>query len=159
MGVVMELHNGECFWPTTREVKEDDVVEEAAEGEAGNERARGSADMYRNMSQGDWQVIFDEKKLGSRKAYLLENKQVLSVGVFDEVSFYILFRALGWHLEEIHVTWAHLEKKWTRLRLYTISFEETVHTEREDSIMITKRCRQDFHIDGITDLVAASEHS
>ncbi|GKE14177.1 hypothetical protein Tco_1421754 [Tanacetum coccineum] len=52
MGVVMELHNGECFWPTTREVKEDDEVEQAAEGEAGNERARGSADMYRNMSQG-----------------------------------------------------------------------------------------------------------
>ncbi|GKF29477.1 hypothetical protein Tco_0095819 [Tanacetum coccineum] len=98
-------------------------------------------------------------KIPGRKAYLLENKQVLSVGVFDEVSFYTLFRALGWHLEEIHVTWAHLEKKWTRLRLYTISFEETVHTEREDSIMITKRCRQDFHIDGITDLVAASEHS
>ncbi|GJW64387.1 hypothetical protein Tco_0116271 [Tanacetum coccineum] len=27
--------------------------------------------------------------------------------------------ALGWHLEEIHVTWDHLEKKQTRLRLYT----------------------------------------
>ncbi|GJS06805.1 hypothetical protein Tco_0363601 [Tanacetum coccineum] len=25
------------------------------------------------------------------------------------------FLALGWHLEEIHVTWAHLEKKQTRL--------------------------------------------
>ncbi|GJZ41829.1 hypothetical protein Tco_0588715 [Tanacetum coccineum] len=28
-------------------------------------------------------------------------------------------RALGWHLEEIHVTWAYLEKKGIRLRLYT----------------------------------------
>ncbi|GJW07101.1 hypothetical protein Tco_1569524 [Tanacetum coccineum] len=34
------------------------------------------------------------------------------------------FLALGWHLEEIHVTWAHLEKKQTRLRLYTKNHEE-----------------------------------
>ncbi|GJV72256.1 hypothetical protein Tco_1492251 [Tanacetum coccineum] len=32
-------------------------------------------------------------------------------------------RALGWHLEEIHVTLAHLEKKRTRLRTYTKSLE------------------------------------
>ncbi|GKB21071.1 hypothetical protein Tco_0854994 [Tanacetum coccineum] len=34
------------------------------------------------------------------------------------------FLALGWHLEEIHVTWAYLEKKRTRLRLYTKYLEE-----------------------------------
>ncbi|GKC99443.1 hypothetical protein Tco_1169718 [Tanacetum coccineum] len=34
------------------------------------------------------------------------------------------FLALGWDLEEIHVTWVHLEKKWTRLRTYTKSLEE-----------------------------------
>ncbi|GKC33659.1 hypothetical protein Tco_1046043 [Tanacetum coccineum] len=33
--------------------------------------------------------------------------------------------ALGWHLEEIHVTWAHLEKKRTRLRTYIKSLEES----------------------------------
>ncbi|GJX84755.1 hypothetical protein Tco_0335529 [Tanacetum coccineum] len=54
-----------------------------------------------------------------RKAYLLEDKQISSVGVFDEVFF-----ELGWHLEEIHVTWAHLEKKRTRLWTYTKSHEE-----------------------------------
>ncbi|GJV96125.1 hypothetical protein Tco_1547702 [Tanacetum coccineum] len=54
-----------------------------------------------------------------RKAYLLEDKQIPSVGVFDEV-----FLALGWLLEEIHVTWAHLEKKRTRLRLYTKSLKK-----------------------------------
>nr|GFA04334.1 hypothetical protein [Tanacetum cinerariifolium] len=32
--------------------------------------------------------------------------------------------ALGWILEEIHVTWAHLEKKQTRLRTYTKSLED-----------------------------------
>ncbi|GJU72814.1 hypothetical protein Tco_1264219 [Tanacetum coccineum] len=35
------------------------------------------------------------------------------------------FLALGWHLEEIHATWAHLEKKRTRLRTYTKSHEES----------------------------------
>ncbi|GJR58304.1 hypothetical protein Tco_1500466 [Tanacetum coccineum] len=35
------------------------------------------------------------------------------------------FLALGWHLEEIHMTWAHLEKKQTRLRTYTKSLEES----------------------------------
>ncbi|GJX98021.1 hypothetical protein Tco_0355040 [Tanacetum coccineum] len=54
-----------------------------------------------------------------RKADLFEDKQIPSVGVFDEV-----FLALGWHLEEIHVTWAQLEKKRTRLRLYTKNHEE-----------------------------------
>ncbi|GJS96034.1 hypothetical protein Tco_0803002 [Tanacetum coccineum] len=41
---------------------------------------------------------------------------------------------LGWHLEEIHVTWAHLEKKQTRLQLYTKSFKEIVHTEPGDGV-------------------------
>ncbi|GKC11267.1 hypothetical protein Tco_1008049 [Tanacetum coccineum] len=43
------------------------------------------------------------------KTYLLEDKQILT---------------LGWHLEEIHVTWAHLEKKRTRLRTYTKIHQE-----------------------------------
>ncbi|GJT95882.1 hypothetical protein Tco_1091400 [Tanacetum coccineum] len=54
----------------------------------------------------------------SRKAHLLEDKQISSVGVFDEV-----FLALGLHLEEIHVTWAHLKKKRARLRLYIKNHE------------------------------------
>ncbi|GJZ13886.1 hypothetical protein Tco_0549116 [Tanacetum coccineum] len=61
-----------------------------------------------------------------RKAYLLEDKQIPSVWVFDEVSFYTFCQALEWILEEIHVTWAHLEKKQTRLRLYTKSLEEII---------------------------------
>ncbi|GKA88797.1 putative reverse transcriptase domain-containing protein [Tanacetum coccineum] len=77
-------------------------------------------------------IPLNSREVPSRKAHLLEDKQMPSVGVFDEVSFYTLFRALGWHLEEIHVTLAQLEKKRTRLRLYTKSFEEIMHTERED---------------------------
>ncbi|GKA85102.1 hypothetical protein Tco_0806756 [Tanacetum coccineum] len=34
------------------------------------------------------------------------------------------FLALGWLLEEIHVTWAHLEKKQTRLQTYTKSLKD-----------------------------------
>ncbi|GJT25708.1 hypothetical protein Tco_0895645 [Tanacetum coccineum] len=46
-----------------------------------------------------------------RKAHLLEDKKIPSVGVFDEVYF-----AFERHLKDLHVTWAHLEKKRTRLR-------------------------------------------
>ncbi|GKC99400.1 hypothetical protein Tco_1169675, partial [Tanacetum coccineum] len=46
-----------------------------------------------------------------RKALLLGDKQIPSVGVCDEVYFYTLFQALGRHLEEIHVTWAQFWKK------------------------------------------------
>ncbi|GJV14962.1 hypothetical protein Tco_1360285 [Tanacetum coccineum] len=68
-----------------------------------------------------------------------------------------LFLALGWHLEEIHTTWAHLEKKRTRLRLYT-KYLETTHTERGDGVASIKRRRRDFQSDGVEDFVTASEH-
>ncbi|GJV18227.1 hypothetical protein Tco_1363550 [Tanacetum coccineum] len=58
-----------------------------------------------------------------RKAHLLEDKQIPSVGVFDEVYF-----SFGRHLEELHVTWAHLEKKRTRLRTYTNIDQEFLYS-------------------------------
>ncbi|GJV96020.1 hypothetical protein Tco_1547597 [Tanacetum coccineum] len=54
-----------------------------------------------------------------RKAHLHEDKQIPSVDVFDEV--YLAFER---NLEEIHVTWAHLEKKQTRLRTNTETLED-----------------------------------
>nr|GEY91272.1 zinc finger, CCHC-type [Tanacetum cinerariifolium] len=45
-----------CVWPATRAVEKDDEAEEEVGGEAANMGAGGSAKMYRNMSQGDWQV-------------------------------------------------------------------------------------------------------
>ncbi|GJV10617.1 hypothetical protein Tco_1352158 [Tanacetum coccineum] len=69
-------------------------------------------------SGGLYQSYVNLYAVTGRKAYLLEDKQIPSVWVFDE------FLALGWHLKEIHVTWAHLEKKQTRLRLYTKNYEE-----------------------------------
>ncbi|GKB89348.1 hypothetical protein Tco_0961620 [Tanacetum coccineum] len=57
MGVIMELHKGECCWPTTREViEEGEDDDEEGNGEGRNEGLGGSTDIYRNMSQGDWQV-------------------------------------------------------------------------------------------------------
>ncbi|GJR95389.1 hypothetical protein Tco_0267563 [Tanacetum coccineum] len=51
MGVVMKQHNRACFWPASREVEEeDDDANEAVGGDAGNEGARGSDDMYHNMN-------------------------------------------------------------------------------------------------------------
>ncbi|GJT04394.1 hypothetical protein Tco_0838856 [Tanacetum coccineum] len=57
MRVIMELHEGECCWPATRGVVEEDAGDdEEGDGERGNEGAGGSADNYWNMSAGDWQV-------------------------------------------------------------------------------------------------------
>ncbi|GKD95082.1 hypothetical protein Tco_1374919 [Tanacetum coccineum] len=52
------------------------------------------------------------------------------------------FLALGWHLEGIHVTWAHLEKKYL--------------TERRDGVTSIKRRRWDPSSDGVRDLVTAT---
>ncbi|GJW16204.1 hypothetical protein Tco_0020337 [Tanacetum coccineum] len=84
-------------------------------GSRGYYLMRRSLDILRKFQ---WMILrgYD---LTCIKAHLLEDKQIPSVGVFDEV-----FLALGWLLEEIHVTWAHLEKKRTRLRTYTKSHDD-----------------------------------
>nr|GEW74061.1 hypothetical protein [Tanacetum cinerariifolium]GEW79192.1 hypothetical protein [Tanacetum cinerariifolium] len=52
--------------------------------------------------------------------------------------------ALGWLLEEIHVTWDHLEKKQTRLRTYIKSLEGI------------KRPRRDLYSDDVRNFMKAS---
>ncbi|GJR50553.1 hypothetical protein Tco_1401074 [Tanacetum coccineum] len=57
IGVIMELHEGKCCWPATREVvREGKGDDEGGNGEGGNEGVGGSTDIYRHMSQGYWQV-------------------------------------------------------------------------------------------------------
>ncbi|GJT32475.1 hypothetical protein Tco_0922894 [Tanacetum coccineum] len=47
MGVIMELHEGECCWPATRGVVEEDKGDdEEGDGEGGNEGVGGSTDIY-----------------------------------------------------------------------------------------------------------------
>ncbi|GKA08381.1 hypothetical protein Tco_0687712 [Tanacetum coccineum] len=71
----------------------------------------------------------------------------------------IIPNTLGWYLEEIHLTYAHLEKKRTRLRLHTKFFEETVHTEYGYGVTFLKRRHQDFQGDDVTNLAMTSERS
>ncbi|GKE22303.1 hypothetical protein Tco_1433815, partial [Tanacetum coccineum] len=57
---------------------------------------------------------------------------------------------LGWLLEEIHVTWAQLEKKQTRPRLYT-NYHEENQTVAADGVANHKRRRQDYSSDDVKD--------
>ncbi|GJT05665.1 hypothetical protein Tco_0840127 [Tanacetum coccineum] len=86
-----------------------------------------------------------------RKAHLLEDKQILSVGVFDEV-----YSAFGRHLEEIHMTWAHLEKKWTRLRTYT-NISRISTQKLETASQITRDAVTTYTKTASQDLKTASE--
>ncbi|GJQ98001.1 hypothetical protein Tco_0009140 [Tanacetum coccineum] len=57
MGVIMELHEGVCCWPATREVVEENKGDdEEGDEEGGNKGVGGSTNVYRNMSVGEWQV-------------------------------------------------------------------------------------------------------
>ncbi|GKD46485.1 hypothetical protein Tco_1271130 [Tanacetum coccineum] len=64
--------------------------------------------------------------------------------------------ALGWHLEEIQVTWAHLEKKRTRLLTCTKIHQEVLFSERGDSVAGIKRHHHDLSGDGVWILATAS---
>ncbi|GKA37936.1 putative RNA-directed DNA polymerase, eukaryota, reverse transcriptase zinc-binding domain protein [Tanacetum coccineum] len=65
-------------------------------------------------------------------------------------------QALGWHLEEIHVTWAYLEKKRTRLLTCTKIHQEVLFSERGDSVAGIKRHHHDLSGDGVWILATAS---
>ncbi|GJX24914.1 hypothetical protein Tco_0231210 [Tanacetum coccineum] len=69
------------------------------------------------------------------------------------------FLALGWHLKEIHVTLAHLEKKQTRLRTCTKIQQEVLFSERGDGVSSIKRRCRDLSGDGVWILVTASQHT
>ncbi|GJV14426.1 reverse transcriptase domain-containing protein [Tanacetum coccineum] len=67
-----------------------------------------------------------EITIGNLRIGIFEEKKKISLQTLETASGLILTAspALGWILEKIHMTWAHLEKKRTRLRLYTKSLEE-----------------------------------
>ncbi|GJV04545.1 reverse transcriptase domain-containing protein [Tanacetum coccineum] len=67
--------------------------------------------------------------------------------------------ALRWHLEEIHMTWAHLEKKRTRLRTCTKIHQEVLFSERGDSVTRIKRCCRDLSGDAVWILATTSQRS
>nr|GEU32561.1 hypothetical protein [Tanacetum cinerariifolium] len=67
--------------------------------------------------------------------------------------------ALGWHLEEIHMTWAHLEKKRTRLRTCTKIHQEVLFPERRDGVTCINRCHHDLSGGSVWKLATASQCS
>nr|GEW03823.1 hypothetical protein [Tanacetum cinerariifolium] len=69
------------------------------------------------------------------------------------------FLALGWNLEETHVTWAHLEKKRKRLRTCTKTHQEVLFLERGDGVTCIERCCPDLFCDGVWILATTSQHS
>ncbi|GJV72218.1 hypothetical protein Tco_1492213 [Tanacetum coccineum] len=66
--------------------------------------------------------------------------------------------ALGWLLEEIHLTWAHLEKKRTRLRLYTKFLKETI-IQAVETALPTTTTMLELDQDGVRSIMTASECS
>ncbi|GJY62230.1 hypothetical protein Tco_0462887 [Tanacetum coccineum] len=66
--------------------------------------------------------------------------------------------ALGWLLEEIRVTWEHLEKKRTRLRLYTKSFEEII-IQKVEMASPTLATTSELDQDSVRNITTASKCS
>ncbi|GKC34811.1 hypothetical protein Tco_1047195, partial [Tanacetum coccineum] len=66
-----------------------------------------------------------------------------------ESGFELRYLTFGRHLEEIHVTWAHLEKKRTRLRTNTKTLQDLVSEPRDDVTIYTRR-RHTSSSDGVT---------
>ncbi|GJW50776.1 hypothetical protein Tco_0092127 [Tanacetum coccineum] len=94
-----------------------------------------------------------KREAKGRKEHLLEDKQIPSVGVFDEVfSTWMVFggntRNLGSIGEETDKTTTlhHLSRR-------------IMHTERGDGVTSIKRRRHDLSSDGVVDFVTASGHS
>ncbi|GJT01956.1 hypothetical protein Tco_0823125 [Tanacetum coccineum] len=80
-------------------------------------------------------VIFDEKKLGSRKAHLLEDKQIPSVGVFDEV--FLIWKAFGRITRDLGL----LEKKRDKDTGPHPTLIKNFSTVAEDGVTDTTWCR------------------
>ncbi|GJR80735.1 hypothetical protein Tco_0151520 [Tanacetum coccineum] len=92
-------------------------------------------------------VIFDEKKLGSRKAYLLEDKKIPSVGVFDEV----IWMAFRGNTRNLGLNWRRNGQDYDSTprslkELYIVP-RDGIAIPR-DAVISYKRQRQDLH-DGV----------
>ncbi|GJW80493.1 hypothetical protein Tco_0144468 [Tanacetum coccineum] len=83
-----------------------------------------------------------------RKAHLLEDKQIPSVGVFDEVTC----MTFGGNTRELG-SFGEETDKITDLHQF---HEEVLFTKRGDGVAGIKRCRRDLSSDGVKDLLTAS---
>ncbi|GJY41358.1 hypothetical protein Tco_0428628 [Tanacetum coccineum] len=102
-----------------------------------------------------------EKFIGERFDTLAGNpvKEILlKLSLPDHRIFKDGGEALGWHLEEIHMTWAHLGKKRTRLQLYAkVEEEKCIQTLETASQFIATT--SEVLKDGVRNFVTASERN
>ncbi|GJZ68066.1 zinc finger, CCHC-type containing protein [Tanacetum coccineum] len=133
----VELQQGSLI----RQFRTDRGAGESLDGDddTGLEGERRSVKSGRYVSEGTIQTR-------SRGVRHLEDQVVL-----------MRFLALGWHLEEIHLTWAHLEKKQTRLWTCTKIHQEVLFLERGDGVASIKQRRRDLSGDGVWILATASQ--
>nr|GEZ99069.1 hypothetical protein [Tanacetum cinerariifolium] len=106
-----------------------------------NDISSAKAVLMKNISSCDLDILFEvpysdtypndminpdvQKMLYSEQTHIvgfLDNEITIDSNIILYSQY--LFLALGWYLEEIHVTWAYLEKKRTRLRTYTKSMKK-----------------------------------
>ncbi|GKB72514.1 hypothetical protein Tco_0933926 [Tanacetum coccineum] len=113
--------------------------------ELGPEYATGIAD--------EGEVTQEKKKKEIGKSHLLEDKQIPSVGVFDEV--FITWMTFGGNTCDLD---SFREETDETTALHQVSLR-TTHKERGDGIASIKRRRRDFQSDDVKDFVTASEHS
>ncbi|GJR45325.1 hypothetical protein Tco_1313428 [Tanacetum coccineum] len=94
--------------------------------------------------------VFVDSRLESRKAHLLEDKQIPSVGVFDEV--FSTWMAFGGNTRDLGSFGEETDKI---TDLHQI-LEEVLFTESRDGVAGIKRRRRDLSSNGVRDLATAS---
>ncbi|GKB21367.1 hypothetical protein Tco_0855290 [Tanacetum coccineum] len=87
-----------------------------------------------------------------RKAHLLEDKQIPSVGVFDEV--FSIWKAFGGNTRDLG-SFGEETDKTTDLHQNLLKI---MLTERGDGVASIKRRRHDLRSDDVSTLVTPSEH-
>ncbi|GKD81451.1 zinc finger, CCHC-type containing protein [Tanacetum coccineum] len=107
---------------------------------------------YSGLSDGFWGEAMAVVRLPDQKRKPLGEKGIDCIFFgYAEHSKEYRYLAIGRHLEEIHVTWAHLEKKRTRLRTNTKTLEDLC-SQRLETASPT------LHDTVTTHLVTASQH-
>ncbi|GJY20726.1 hypothetical protein Tco_0393292 [Tanacetum coccineum] len=127
---------------------------------------RGPMANYTRMRHVSYEVMFVVMEDLEVQASLVRQILVWVVELHELVDFFLgsgdgvlllwvphlRVQALGWILEEIHVTWVHLEKKRTRIRLYTKSLEELCIQCVETASRILSDGVRTFKDDGVRDM-------